>query len=1667
MSFLKDVGNQFIKQMNTYANAGENTPRSLYTPDPNNPDQVADVGLLGEFANKIDHSAQRSYVESGYISNIRPRSFEALLQEPDMTIIIKKRMFSSLVDNYRIDMMEQAERNFIKASKRLFQNKCQVVATYERLAKIEKVIQNRGIADDFFTPLLISGIETLEAFGVNIVDQKTKRTIETVRKMQAFSDPGNLTTWFVSPDMPYDLGEGTGTFSLTMAASCNTTSSVQFGAGKCNITIEDPYHLMSISELDIDRAIADIYNRKQSSSLFQFSESELSKQNNDMRAQLNKARLLRGAAPIVWRVNDNAIISAKVRAFIDEEGRELIFSFDPGVMGIGAKVNLDPSATEGENGLIRSEEILFDRITKNIYLIINLQRQKEEEIDDVINQDNQGEIDYLRSKMRLHYVNKNMIQIMDSVHIFMTSKTMVDNKIIGFDSRSIVDPGNNILSMLNSSIENLEQSFNNIGGFFGGGSKYSYTDVEKEAIVGADFPTWLWVAIRNDFTRQAAGTHVFGGLVISVNESYNSGKYELSVSCADNTEYFKMGQINIKPAVDVPERSIFDPLTPFDLEFDGATGFLVNDHPKLLSENERLLFSGIAKFKNGSRFIGSPMTEFLYLLGDTNIKAANGVNQTQRVFFDPDGFVYRWKSGIGTFTYNSSRHPNNAFRKSASPLLTKNPFAGQDVMNVLSLLISGVPYNYNTFITSSVKNSNLSFLENKDGLSNTEMARSFFRSFISDLQIDNTLWGNFVPFKRLVMDDAALRFSISGQFSYQQNSAELDRLLSERAKLYDTLSMADAVFAGNPNIYGLSLNGEMNKDNMPQTSLTNQDDRGLVAAASTSLFELDTKINSLQNQVYKTIEDGSMQVFGDDISYSPDLDGLGNQVGEEEKEQTRALMRRKMKLLTQRRLWKVSANDDQNLLIIDDQYDKDYDIQAFERALADKMSLLKSDYTDIATQISSVAKILGLEVFANSQGHVEIKPPGYNKVPSSVFYKMISDGRKIYPKTLETLFIDQADGLIDRLCIVEDQIRLRTLVMGLTDDFEAQKFLSGANFGDASFSFKFITNERGQFGVKPSTIRALVAQDSASQREENEFKALKETTGKIAEQIRNRALFDTSSQVSAVFDSTRFMPADDVIKTAFDRVSTRIHNTTGQPVPTIKDLVGERINQGLGSVNSQTSILKLTKEISSYVSERQSVLKLLKNSLKNLEQASLIDNDPTTRRNAIFPSFQGKKEAPSVIQHLIENEDEDDLGPGSGGRYIIKDNQIISFSISENKPDFTTIEVNGLVGEGFVPPVGEIGFNGNMQSSAIAVDYDLWRMYGFKVGSNVSAPYISDADAQAAPLANWLLTEQRRKLISGNMQIAGNEFMQPGEVIYMEDRDLLFYVESVSHNFNFGSSFTTNLTLTYGHNPGEYFPTMLDIIGKGLYSKRNQANKIRNARHGYSNGDQHLGIIVIDNNSGINSIVVGKYGDQNRATLTQVILALKGSQASTDDEAFVEIRYYSNPEKGFPEDQNIKNKAELIKTWLKNPSRKTFGIDGLAEGDSLKFPPGTNSFSDMTSSGLNKLLGKSKEVPDSGISEGLKIDDIDRLVSIRNITSIEAQGPSGRAWLAARESSGEAIDTLGTYNDITQGSMDGPAPWASLSDTMNSSLQSVATVEEKVLYKTVLDVWVSFKPKAQ
>jgi hypothetical protein len=190
--------------------------------------------------------------------------------------------------------------------------------------------------------------------------------------------------------------------------------------------------------------------------------------------------------------------------------------------------------------------------------------------------------------------------------------------------------------------------------------------------------------------------------------------------------------------------------------------------------------------------------------------------------------------------------------------------------------------------------------------------------------------------------------------------------------------------------------------------------------------------------------------------------------------------------------------------------------------------------------------------------------------------------------------------------------------------------------------------------------------------------------------------------------------------------------------------------------------------------------------------------------------------------------------------------------ISVNPPDFTMVEVQGVLNT-FAPnalPEGLNSFpdNGNGLLKEVAVDYDSWRNYGFKNAATIRVPFLSDPNSQCAPYASMILSRNRKNILRGNVTISGNEYMQPGEIVYLQDRQMLFYVTAVRHNFTFGSGFTTTLDLSYGHSPGEYIPTTLDIIGKMIYNNRDVAGYTIQ-RQTNSGNENNLGVVIKDPSS--------------------------------------------------------------------------------------------------------------------------------------------------------------------------------------------------------------------------
>lgn len=1477
--------------------------------------QAQRFGKLGPFASKFDQSAQRSYTEEGSSRidryNPKPKQLDILMQDPDLTVFIKKRAFSSLAENFRPDLMDEKERLFYKATKLLFQNKCKQISNYEKLSKIERISNQIGEVDYNLLPIIFSATDALAAIpGIGSGLTQFKSIIDRVREVVALNQDNFYTTWLTNvPDsFTSTFGEGTGVIELTTVQSISTTTSINFGQGSFNMSIVDPYKLMLITENDIDQAIADANNNIYNNSFVQLGIQSLDEITADRKRQLTLSRIGRGVNPIIFQINPDTYLGKRVRAIIDGIGFEILFNGSiTGSNTIDDSAKLGSEAL-GNQGLNNDEISIFNDIVSNLFVQLSIAANSRRDA-----RSSNMQINDVRNRLRLHYNGKQIIQPMDTIHVYMGSKTKIDNKIVG--GLQGVFSGLNFLQGSNAVLQDLKDSFDMLSG----------SSIEKSIFVGNDFPNWLWLAMRNQFVADKKGAHTFAGIVETTNESYNGGSYTVSVSGTDNAGYFNYGIVNFRPSVDVFNGSLYDPLTPFDLKFDTITGVSKDKVPDLLPENKSVFESAFVKNKSGL-LAGIKPTEKNFLNQDAERSQNTSV---KRVFYDPDGFVYRWKQGVGTLVLFGDSFTENPIDTQAAPALTEDPFAGQDIMNVLSLLITGEPYNFATFYKAAVNFDSFA----RDPQTGEDPAFSYYRSLQNSLKYRNLVYGNFVPFKKLTVDEKTFTKTLGNQLSALSFNSDVQQLLEQRATLSDKLIFLTGVKPAN----------------LPPGAVPTAD----VNAISTQLAGLDTQIQQKIQSIQTELSTNKViSIYGNDISFDYDTStSLSDKTRLDD--DARRELRRKINYLTRRLIWKVRANEDVNLLLVDDTYDKDYDIQAFEKSFTNP-ALFKSDYITVSEKIRTVADILELEVFANTQGHIEVRNPKYNRAPSSVFYKMLrlkdELGIQVFPQFLEDLYATQLDSLFTEIEVLEDEIRLYCLSLNAVDDSACEAFINtsegslaaGANLTDAAGQFRFLS-QGDQAKVAVEDLRKVVANANP-----DDIASTVQTTLSSVQGQANVNAFDIGVRATIIQQNVipssnsnnpnQFANLNDVFNQQFvvprkDKIVQRLSDKTGQQFD-VSQIFGNTNGLKPSNTVSAVDILKVLNAIATRVSARQHAIKSAANALRNVkESVSLFTSDTNATTNKLLlPSLSSSTSIPQMFEHMIEDESYDDLGPGSAKRYILSNDRIISYTISEKRPRYTAVEVNGRFGDNFIRnsdlPSDLAAFqNGNALITASAVDYDLWRMYGIALPQTVEAPFLTDPNTQCAPYAVSLLNRAKKQILSGTIDIIGNEYQQPGEVVYLEDRNMLFYVESVSHDFTFGRNFTTRLNISYGHSPGEYIPTPLDVIGKVLYKNKDITNYVHK-RQSNSFNQEHIGTIVGNISNDIlastssveDDITTGSYGESNRAVLQKIFDYAAPILASATDTYVptLELRVYYNTDDSFPDFNTINAYSQSIATTVKD-----------------------------------------------------------------------------------------------------------------------------------------------------
>ena len=1279
---------------------------------------------------------------------------------PNASILIKKKAFSTFKSSNDIRWLDRTERALLRATKALFAFKVAQIRTYEAISKFE----------NFFTEYKQINLQ----FLVDLINNaKYFDAIESVTELKS--------------NVALDL--------------------LQSSVNSALLSIKDDIR----NNEKLQQDVLNIFQRTAFSGDLNFTTWFVDPLDVDNF----------GTGPGTGVIELGTYSSFECSSAVSMDPTSSNFSFnDPYRISYISEEDIELSIEEALFGTLGLFQDLMTGGNRNIYDGISSYAAGFEllglgALDSTLN------VNYIRQQLRKFYLGKSFINCGDGLHIFVRSNRFHANFQSSSNNQGIKEA---------SSFEDYSIDENIIKAEW-----MLYTNKQ------IDFDSYkkIRLASPESFGMQ----HIYGGFVTNISESFdaNSG-WKTTVRATNNMSWLSWSRYMAEPSLQNSLGVLEDPLTPYEIKVDD-TGEVISEKIQLLPENQYLLQQGLLSFNSGI-LRGQKATQSNIIQGQYS--GAGSLYGT-KIVQHADGFVYRWKTGIITATAGMAPGGNTKRNDVNSKLLSQNYgltsaqdiLMNLDVANIISLLVVGQPYNIQSFLDQAYQAQTLS---KNDFVRSSSNPQDLLSNVIDAIRKQNVYFGAFKPYRMITLSSIAAQSASDGTLSNQkrnESNNKINALRARRAKLEDMIK---------------------------KLSLSNRNDA--------LINNLKDEVAAIQNSISEEVQLISESSTLDPLVANFNLFGKNKMLPLSGSDALDHEVSKAMSIIgAQRRIEDVRLNRDQNLLIISDQYDQDTDLRPFLLGFKDSnWKLFKGTYLNVYEKCSRAAGVANFEFFCNTQGHLEFRPPLWNRTPLSILKAMMEmqkHNRNIVPDFLKSMLTTRVSSIRRDIHRLNVRIALLALMMKRYPD---RDLIPGMLYsGDASLKFfgikknaiysddlnnkENITDNSAIAKANPSDVfrTGIFAYSPKIKQSALALEFSTKTDGDILFGDTNTILgeFDAVFQEKAgvlTFDQGELtvsgsssgalsgLKADDVdaIRKIFKKSfgTDPLHDfpeslsekelITGTVDDNVKKLESfnsffSKIKQSISNRDSLVYALKRNEEKQKELAEIETLVMDLNVAQSQLDaeaigkQKTIIDkiSEGANYVKSFSDILSGSANEGTVIDHLIENDDRHLLGPGSGRRYIIRDEDIISLSFSEVPPDFCRVDIVGTA------PLVDPGANTeDLYYWAGATDFDLWRQYGYKKKDSDKLPYSSSAELQSKPFAIMELQTQRLKINQGSVTVVGNEYYQPGDTVYVADKGLLYYVTSVSHSFSFGGTFTTTLELTFGHAPGEYVPTPMDIIGQ-------------------------------------------------------------------------------------------------------------------------------------------------------------------------------------------------------------------------------------------------------------
>lgn len=1568
------------------------------------------------------------YLNQNHVNSVTPDTRNIITMSPEATILVKKKAFSSLKGNSDLSFIDKSEKMLLRATKALFAYKVQQIRAYESLTKFRNYLEDNkmyslNLLSSFLREGSLFNVGRLSYTEGEYVEMAMNKWLGEIKGVQRSSDGGYI---YIGPNgqsvhiseakmadakgnvspgaspaisiLLDTVGDGSGatqsqgvagipdgaTLSLSIPLLTNKEYLSSIPASTSKVIIEnmkasfrDDYNGNGKSSFKVDSS--EVSAELLASDIFDTSALGYEAMNEDIAKVLRRNAFSTDNQLTTWVVDHEdptnytlgpgtgvieLTMFSDFRTSINNETAPSTANFNltyPYRIGTVLEGDIDLAVEEALNGTVGILDDLVNGGLRSEGLSGGMPPiDGPAIISAALEQGGAGSLDasldmnYVRERLRTFYLGKPIVNPPDPVHFYIRgNRTFTDYTQSGVDG-TCESPFDDEYMEIDTVILKAEHQL--------------YTNQAM------DLNTYKELRKRQD--NSFGMIHVFGGYVTNTSEAYSSGFWNLAVSCTDNMSWLKWSRFAIKPAQSDPQGILEDPLTPFDLVKDDQ-GKVVGTERELLHENKALLQSGLLSYDSGI-LAGQNATEGNLLQGQYS---GRGSLRGKKIMQHPGGFVYRWKTGVITSTagfqiVNPAAGDQSAVNTSQQYVVTaaNDVLNNLDIPNILSILVVGQPYNVETFIEQST------MAHNKGNKSNKFSIDDPLTGVVDTIRKQNQQYGDFHPYRMLTVSAESAEQMVSQAGIRSNANTQVKNLQRRKVKLRTkmrSLAKGDKAKV---------------KTGVPASAL---------------IATLQAEINSIDSAIQEQIRVGTQfsgaLTSSDEVGIQISLFGISGMPVDSNEEDSHDINRALTHIGAQRRIEDVRLNRDRNLFIVSDQYDS-ADIRPFILALNNGgFPLFKGTFVDTFEKCKEASGYLHLEFFANSQGHLEFRPPLWNRTPLSILKEVIrtqnETGREVMPTFITNLFQTRIEALYLSIHTLNVKIALLALLLGRYPDYTLIPNMKLA--GPASLDFFGVEApvNGGVFGDIANFFAphgAAAEQTGGLTLKQREFSA---DAGDATEQ--NNSLFGDGLRVTAAFQDNGDVLAGNTesLLGVFDPIfqeeagvvndlltaatsssgggSARppaAHLANDKNLNNIRNMFKKQFGRDpakgimidaengfgpddfmFGPSMSDGKIDKavmgtdgILDKLKKAISARDSYVSMLQANLSKKDELEEIAGILSTGESSddiavadglisgkgvdflenLGESVQstvdiitGDANEGTVFDHLIEDDTRNMLGYGSGKRYILKDEYIISATFTESPPDFTRINVQGDAPLGMGGSLDQ-GTEG-MYFWAGATDFDMWRQYGYRSGGTINVPFISDTEGQAKPYAIMELMLQRMNINRGEVSVSGNEFYQPGDTIYIPTKGLLYYIRSVGHSFSYiGQTFTTQLSLVYGHAPGEYLPSPLDVIGQDLVANFLDDPAIIYRSEG---SDDNYRVLNPDSTLVFPSAISGgtsmaellDYND-NQVRFTNMMMDVIGSLSGTK---YLLIRGFVKNADSIEDVNSVNQKMALVRSLFENPSQ--------------------------------------------------------------------------------------------------------------------------------------------------